>query len=461
MTSGRTFASKIDGAVSTLEGQLKATTQRHDALASGKADTLRRIGQNFRTIARLYVDALDGQEIAARDELSRDALQVLESRDAERSELEGLLVTLQSMLDARVKTEEQAQAERDAVAARLATLCAGIDASLEGDAGHAALVASADQARDRARTAADKARLAAEERDQKAGAYEGDPIFMYLLKAGFGTPRYSAWPLVRTVDGWLARLCGFDKAARDYEALTALPGYLAEHAQAMAAGAAEAGALMDASRRAALERADVAPIESELEAKDAVLRRAAAAVEVARGQVIATRKAIGRMEEWRDDAGESLLKRLSAAFGTESIERMRARVSATDTPDDDRQLAEIVRLRDRLESIERERADVEATIRTQKKRLDDLAHVRREYRGRYNSSDYRISDSRASDLLAGYLAGRVMSDALWSGLQRCASYEPPPSPSYSSSSSSSSSGGFSTGGGFGGGGSDFRTGGGF
>lgn len=75
-----------------------------------------------------------------------------------------------------------------------------------------------------------KAAQAETDLEQKRKPYEADPLFMYLWKRGFGTPRYRAIPLVRYLDRKVARLVGFDDARRNYAVLIELPVRLREHA---------------------------------------------------------------------------------------------------------------------------------------------------------------------------------------------------------------------------------------
>jgi len=460
MTSGSTFVRKFDDAVSTLERQLQDTQKKFEALTSEKAVTLRLIGQHFQSIAKIYAHALDTDQLRVQDALSQEALAEMAIRDTDRANLLAELPPLLAQLETRLEIERRAEGERDLAAARVTAICNLVDDRLKSNSEHVALRSAESMSRRRAEIADKKAKAAARERDQKAGAYESDPVYMYLLHRGYGTARYSAWPLTRTVDGWLARLCGFDRASRDHEALTALPGFLADHAKAMEAEANAAGRQVEAARRVALQEEGVESAERELEAKSTLHSRAQADVASVRSKITEIHKAIGRLDEWNDVIGKRLISRLSTAFGAERYEQMLELVATTASVEDDELLRQTARLRGRVEQIDDELLSLDGVIADQKTRLKSLKDVRSRYRSKFNSSDYRINDSRASDLLTGFIAGRVMSDALWSGIERSASYDPPSSSSSSSSSSFGGGGGFSSGGGFGGGGG-FSTGGGF
>jgi hypothetical protein len=65
---------------------------------------------------------------------------------------------------------------------------------------------------------------------EKRVPYEQDPIFMYLWRRGFGTPRYKSTGLVRYLDRKAAAHIGYAEASRNYAMLTELPLRLREHA---------------------------------------------------------------------------------------------------------------------------------------------------------------------------------------------------------------------------------------
>lgn len=65
----------------------------------------------------------------------------------------------------------------------------------------------------------------------KGKAYENDPLFLYLWRAGWGTSEYSGRGIVRLIDGWVARLSRFEKARTAYWLLNEIPQRLQKHIQ--------------------------------------------------------------------------------------------------------------------------------------------------------------------------------------------------------------------------------------
>lgn len=467
MASGRTFSRKIDEAIASINAQLNEATAKFDQLTRLKTSIRQKIAEAFQQIARVQAEAIDAHEIQANDALAKDADRVTERRNEARDTLKAKLTSLAGELDAGRKVEGEAQAARDAAAGVLDGICRKVDDGLGGNDNFKALSLLAKDAEGRARAAVAKAMAASQERDSKAGAYEADPVFMYLRSRGFGVSSYRANPLVRTIDGWLARLCGFDRAAKDYESLTLLPTYLADHARAMQAAAVDAEERVRVKRRETLEDAGVQVAEKELASKEQALTEAAAVVEGIQEQIQETHSALNKLSHWQDKEGAALLDRLSEAFAEEGLLQLSIRVSATANAEDDEQLDEVRKLRKSISEIDEETAALTPKIKTLTDRASSLAGVKRQYKSKgYDSSDYTIRTSGSSDLLAGFVLGTIASGDLWRGIERSASYDPP----HTSSSSSSSSGGgfdfgggggFSSGGGFGGGGGGFSTGGGF
>ncbi len=83
--------------------------------------------------------------------------------------------------------------------------------------------------------AEEKLRVATADRAIKRIPYEQDPLFMYLWNRGFGTSEYQANPLVRLLDGWVAKVCEFHQARTDYWMLNEIPNRLAAHVERLRA----------------------------------------------------------------------------------------------------------------------------------------------------------------------------------------------------------------------------------
>ena len=82
-----------------------------------------------------------------------------------------------------------------------------------------------------AAAAESKTEQAEADRREKGKAYEGDELFQYLWRRGYGTAEYRAGPLTRLFDGWIARFIGFREARASFAMLNEIPRRLGEHAE--------------------------------------------------------------------------------------------------------------------------------------------------------------------------------------------------------------------------------------
>lgn len=443
---------------------------------------------DFDALARLQAEAsLEADPAVARDLL-------LQSRaDLDRRERKGRTLDdeLQRLLDDEQALRQgslDAASARDAAGERLQQLQDRVEAKLREDSDYLALLDTLQLAQARLDTAERMAGSAQAEHDAKAGAYQADPIFMYLLSRDFGGSGYRGWPLLRTVDGWLAELCGFDRARREYRSLTELPGYLQQHAAQAREQVGQANAPVQAARDSAAALSGGGVLRSILKDAQSALAQALLNEQRQRQAVDAQQAKIADFRSWSDVEGRSMLVTLARALSSRNIDDLYRRVAATATPDDDAVLERIHARRLRLAEVEGRVGQHTTDMETLKASLASLQATRRSYqlaadaeRRSYraptrsvakpimtslfataSSSSRRSSASSSGGLFdwgssssSSSSSSSNSSSGFWSGSSSRSS-----SSSGSSSDSRSSGGGFRSGGGISGGGG-FKTGGGF
>lgn len=461
MANGNSFLREIDASINAIERQAESNAETLDRLRHREAALWKAVNGALLKIAQVQMAALDQDEIAGYDKITQNVDDRLIGRDRDRKALEKTIAALEKTVERSKQKQVEAEGQVEAAANAVESLTGRVDAELAATAAFVALRDSLNTAVSLTDRAAKKAAGAKAERDEKAGAYRADPLFAYLLERGFGTETYTASPVVRTIDSWVARLCGFHTARQDYQLLMMLPDYLSSHADQMDAVREKAEVDLGNYRAEALKAAGLESLVVALQAETAdleAIRDAAADDEKAISRERSNRRAF---ERWEDPESQAVLKLLSQALSQESIDKIHERVRMTaDTTDD----AAAKTLADASGEIQKIKAAIEEASRASKAigaRLADLKTTRSRFRSKgYASSDYKIRGSSASSSLEGFLAGAISESQLWGEINRSVRYDPPPRyTSSSSSNSSSSSGGFGSGGGFGGGG--FSTGGGF
>lgn len=427
MMSGADALSNIDVAVRQARGELAAL---HKAIEASSSELLAQDAEEaeaYRALARLRLGELSEQDLPRRlERLAGEVRGLLGQRSSRMAEQgERLAKSLQAQEHLEAEREQQRRAV-EAVRARIDEATAATQARLASDKSYEAQRAEAAERAQIAERARRKTEVAVEDFTEKREPYEADGLFMYLWERGYGTSRYRAWPLTRWLDGLVARLCGFEEARRNYDALTGIPKRLAEHAEQAEAAATAESEKVEALERAALSQDGVDALTAELgreETSLAALDEKIAQAEAAHLDLVEEQE---RFAALQDDDARQAVETFAVGLRRDDLASLRRDAEATATREDDalvQRLAAVAAHRDELRSdIERRRQALGAL----KARLAELEQVRRDFKNRGLDSEFSQFGDR--DLLAallGGLAGSMLSQSgFWAELGRQHRYRP-------------------------------------
>ncbi len=420
-------------------------------------------------LARVRLREIEsGELIDALDETGKRVAELLAQRTDAQRKLGDEIAASQSVL-AKVEAE-RATEHKNVETAEQAVDAAETEAQthLQADAAYRALLEKAHASDAVADLAEAKAQAAHTDRVEKGRPYEADALFTYLLARGFGTSGYRAGPLTRVLDGWVARVEGYEPLRRDYWMLTELPAKFDAHARRMRGLAdADVAALRAAEHKAAAaagvpqRRADLESAEQALAAVDERI----AAQEAAIAALVEKRAAFSAGE---DELSRACYKLLTDALRTEKMRALRERANRTPSPDDDAAVDRITEVRAETPRLEDEVGRYRALHGEHRERAKRLEEVRQRFKAqRYDavSSEF-INGALVATLLNQLLSGALPMPDLWEALAKQQRYRAMgANPAFGSGGFPGRPGpwhrpgGHGPGGGFGGGG--FRTGGGF
>ena len=383
MSSGR----QVLGQVQRSLADAQARTADLDArLGEAQGQIVKLDGARARelqALARWRVAQLAAPEglVARLVDAETQARALLDRRDAEATALQARLAaagTAAAELTAeRTRAEDALEAAADALdAAEAAT-----QARLGEDP---AFVAQREAVRDAERVAVhadEKATASEAELEAKGRAYRDDPLFDYLWRRRYGTPAYRAGPLVRWLDGHVARLVRYVDARPNYARLLDLPVRLRAHADRVGA---EADAALAELRRLEEEAraADGIPALTDARARaEARLVEIDGRIEAAATERRATLEAYEALVAGEDPHTLEAVAFLASEFGREDLQALRRAALATPMPEDDAIVA-------RLLDLERERSAAASAVRELKEvaardreRATDLEELRRRFTG--------------------------------------------------------------------------------
>ncbi len=446
--SGREVLSSIDKSARELRGLIREVDGQIQQ-ASAELLALRQAeSAEYRALARIRIESLSAPGVVdALDAAEKEVVGILDARKESLADLERRVEECRTREEAlEVERETWALGVEEAER-KLDDAEAVLEERLGKDAGYAAQHERARAADETARHAEEKTAQAQKDREEKGKPYESDRLFMYLWKRGYGTSGYRAWPIVRALDAWVARLCDFFRARPNYAMLLEIPVRLREHAEGLRARAREELDRLEALRSAAAEAAGIPPLRDALAAAKGKLAEAdeGIAKEEARFQELVDRRAAFAGGE--DEYFTRGIEILAREFEGDGIEQLRRQVAATPLPDDDA-------IVERLAQIEEEEARLDAILASHQeilqghqRRLRGLESARQKFKAEGFDGAFSVfgDGTSVAMLLGQFLQGVLTSDRLWTLLRGQQSYRG------SSSHHRHGSGGGIFGGGFGGG----------
>lgn len=477
MKSGAAVYQELNQGIEEARQRANAETRQLEVLGAELQSARDAESQQTRQLAALRLGLLaDHQIVAGLDEADRRALSLVAERDQKAQALAAQMVASLTRQQALGTARGERLAEYDQHLAVLDERVQSCRSELAQTERYRIARETADQAQSRAQQADLKAAQTEQDRSRKRLPYEADRLFMYLWQRRYGFPEYRAMAPIRALDGWVARLIGYEAAHRNYRMLLALADRMREHALRQQEGAEELDERLAELDEEALAATGVPALAETVDhAGDALAAagRALAAEEQLHQQQLAEQAAI---TAGTDPYTLAAVQVIEDQLLSESIDTLRQEARASASAGDDALVAGLANRRAQSSALLARISELEASQQLALSRLRDAEGLRVRFRSAtYDSRDSQFDDGIAIGALLGrVLQGAVLADEVWGTLSGKQRFRIPRSSSggwgggsgrssstrsVGTSSSSRSSGGFRSGGSFGGG--KFKTGGGF
>jgi hypothetical protein len=334
---------------------------------------------------------------------------------------------------------------------------------LEQDEGYRRQRENAVRAAEVTRRAAEKAAQSEADLASKGKPYQEDSLFMYLWQRRYMTPDYRANTIIRSLDGWVARLIDYQENRADYHMLNELPLRLREHAGQAAEEAGQQQQALQALERQSAEKDGVGTLQTALEKSETRLQQINEEIETQekRYQELLAQKADFAAGE--DKYTQKAVEVMVAELEREDTIELYRQAQATPRPEDDAIVMKLHKLQQEQRETSKRISGLKADRQQQRKALEELTKLR----SRFRRSNYDAHfSSFPTNLGLGVLLGEMLrggrsSGSAWDSIGDGQKWDLPDIGGSGGSGGGGFGGfgGFGSGGGFGGGG--FRTGGGF
>lgn len=425
MLSGRDALHRMDETLRAARRDLERMDERLGTASRALTENKLAQARAVDGMAKVRLDAARrGEIVAFLESATREAEAILAEREVAVAALDGRIADARQQIERLEAERTKTHSTVDEAARTLAEREAKVQEQLAGDEVFRAQLERSREADAVAASALEKAELAQDDRQRNGKPFESSELFMYLWRRGYGTPAYSANPLARLLDGWVARLSDFREARANYWMLLEIPKRLAEHAdQARAEADAELDRLQDIEHEAA--------IRGEVPAARDALSAAEAEQDTIDGELAAAEDALATLEAERtafragsDDYLRRALRAYSAVLERRDIDELRRLAGATVSLDDDAIVDELLHLRRQYDDLNAELANYRAQQDARLARIRDLEAVRRNFKSsRYDDIHSRFSrGDEILEMIAAVIGGAVNGGTLWDVLRRYQRY---------------------------------------
>jgi hypothetical protein len=464
MITGRDTLQEINDHVLQAESQIENADREMENLNARLSELRIEEADQFRQLAKFRLDEMSAGQVVARLDKVHHAVPTF--LDQHKQALVELDNKLEQLKQSRQKLEQQHETGinvRDKAVEALQRQLEESKKKLEQDQDYQLQKEKAIRAAEVTRRADEKASQSEADLASKGEPYQEDSIFMYLWQRRYMTPDYRANGIIRSLDGWVARLIDYREARADYHMLSELPLRLREHADRAAEEARRQQEALQALERQTAEKDGVGASQTALEKEEAQLQQVNDKIETyeKRYQELLAQKA--DFAAGKDKYTQKAVEVLVAELESEDTLELYRQAQATPRPEDDAIVMRLHKLQQEQQETNKRISDFKADRRQHRKALEELTKLG----GKFRRSNYDTRySSFPTNLGIGILLGEILrggrsSGSAWDRIGEAQKWDFPDIGGSGGSGGGGFGGfgGFGSGGGFGGGG--FRTGGGF
>jgi hypothetical protein len=378
--TGRDALHRLDQLISQARSDFSTAVGAADAHSGRRAELAKLRAEGYRELAKMRLDVLKAGADASLSAAEAEATRLLEQHKAFAATIDGDVAKAAAELE-RVETlRREAEDAADVAVAAYEAQVAATEERLEGEPAYTALLDAFEDSKSVHARATQKLELAKTDRKDKGAPYESDPLFAYLWERKFRTTDYRGRGLIRSLDNWVAKVCGYDQAYLNYARLTELPDRLSEHVGKMKLEEAEAEAAIERYEAAALEADGAKTLSDAVAAAKERVRRVDAELSGVEKQHADLRQKQEQAATGDSGPQDAARRVIEASLTQASFPDLRVLAAETTTPDDDRVVDALVRLRTEELSMEVNGRSVDALPARRRASSDALETARRRFK---------------------------------------------------------------------------------
>jgi hypothetical protein len=427
MLSGRNALQNINLTLQQLHAQVDESDRQIQQSSDSMLSLQQQQTQNYRQLAKIRLDNIIRGEVVAG--LETADLRVRELLQIRSESLSALSTRLKNARSDQQQLEQQRNTQGDQVAAAATALDDQETTTrehLHNDPIYSRQQKNSENADRIAVQAEEKMQEAQHNREEKGKTYENDALFSYLWRRGYGTSAYSANPLTRFLDKWVARLCKYHAARPNYARLLEIPERLKEHAdQQRIMADKEFDALENIEQNAAAEDGIPALRQRHKEAEQK-LDEIDAAIKQHEEQVLQLMQQKADYSTGDDARFKEAIDTLAASLKRENMDTLYRYARLTTTAEDDLLVSELPATEQRLGQMLQSLRENKRAHDKHLTRLAELEQVRRNFKSQRFDDIHSVFGNGATLtlMLNQFLQGLADSGDVWETIRREQQYRP-------------------------------------
>ena len=257
--------------------------------------------------------------------------------------------------------------------------------------------------------------LAREDYQNKSKPYYADPLFLYLKQRQYGTSAYSALPLFRVADDWVANVANYETARRDFAALHSIPGKLVQHKQMLEKNIESIEQEKKAHKQEQLKKDGVDKIQQEYLQNQKRLDEIDLKLEDLEKEHARILQKKTEYAGQVDDYYAQAMSTLQNLYKTKSLTNLKRFAAMTATPDDDSLVKHLFKTEESIENYNKKLSSYKYSLEQENNKLKKLQDARKTFKEkRYDVRKSDFEDSKMFKTLLGeFLVGLLSNRSFW------------------------------------------------
>ncbi len=427
MLSGRQALQNINLTLQQLHQQVDQSSRQIQLASESMLDLRQQQAQRYRKLAKIRLDnIISGDVVAGLDAADVRVRELLQIRTDALSDLS---TRLEGARSDQQKLEQRRENQSDHVAAAATALDDQETTTrerLQHDHAYISQQQDAENADRIAAQAEEKMQGALNNREEKGKPYESDPLFSYLWKRGYGTSTYSANPLTRFLDKWVARLCKYHAARPNYARLLEIPTRLEEHAGLKRAAADKEFEALEALEKNAAAEDGIPALRQALADAGQKLDEIDEAIKQHEEKIIQLMQQQADYATGDDARFKEAVDTLADSLKRENMDTLYSYARLTATAEDDLLVNELPASEQRLGQLKQSLHEYKRSHEKHLTRLAEFEQLRRNFKSQ-RFDDIRSGFGNGATitlLLNQFLQGLANSGDVWDTIRREQQYSP-------------------------------------